>query len=77
MRDYREQRDPSGAHAALAWVQGGLDGGWIPSREHKGGMEGTIRVMASQMDSVGTRGRHRRTNGETWPPLSQPKGWES
>ncbi len=41
------------------WLQVGLDGGWIPSREQKGGMEGKIAVVASEVETVGKRGRHR------------------
>jgi hypothetical protein len=43
------------------WLQTGLDGGWIPSREQTGGMEGKIGVVASQVACVGKRGRHRLT----------------
>ncbi len=41
------------------WVQVGLDGGWVPSREQAGGMEGKIGVVASQVEPVGNHGRHR------------------
>lgn len=41
------------------WLQVGLDGGWLLSREQKGGMEGKIGVVASQMEKVGKHGRHR------------------
>jgi hypothetical protein len=41
------------------WLQVGLDGGWLPSREQTGGMEGKIGVVASQVDAVGKQGRHR------------------
>ena len=43
------------------WLQVGLDGRWLPSREQKGGMEGKIGVVASQVDAVGKQGRHRLT----------------
>jgi hypothetical protein len=43
------------------WLQVGLDGGWLPSCEQKGGMEGKIGVVASQVDAVGKHGRHRLT----------------
>jgi hypothetical protein len=36
----------------------GLDGGWVPSREGKGGMEGKVGVVASEVEDIG-RGRHR------------------
>ena len=55
----REPHEP-GLEAA-EWLQAGLDGGWIPSREQKGGMEGKIGVVASQVTPVGKRGRHRLT----------------
>jgi hypothetical protein len=42
-----------------AWLQVGLDGGWVPSREHQGGMEGKIGVVAAQVKAVGKHGRHR------------------
>lgn len=41
------------------WLQVGLDGGWVPSREQKGGMEGKIGVVASHLEPVGKHGRHR------------------
>jgi hypothetical protein len=42
-----------------SWLQVGLDGGWVPSREQQGGMEGKIGVVASHREPVGKRGRHR------------------
>src|SRR5579885_2732236 len=42
-----------------AWLQVGLDGGWVPSREQQGGMEGKIGVVAAHSEPVGTHGRHR------------------
>ncbi len=36
----------------------GLDGGWVPSRERKGGMEGKVGVVASEVEDIG-RGRRR------------------
>ena len=41
------------------WLQVGLDGGWVPSREQAGGMEGKMAVLASQVEAVGKHGRHR------------------
>src|SRR5512146_272919 len=41
------------------WLQVGLDGGWVASCEQTGGMEGKIAVLASQVEAVGKRGRHR------------------
>lgn len=40
-------------------LQVGLEGGWVPCRRQKGGMEGKIGVVASQVDLVGKQGRHR------------------
>jgi hypothetical protein len=40
-------------------MQVGRDGGWLPSREQKEGMEDKIGVVARQVDSVGKRGRQR------------------
>lgn len=37
----------------------GLDGGWIPSRDQSGGMEGKVGVVATEVLPVGRRGRHR------------------
>ena len=36
----------------------GLDGGWVPSREGKGGMEGKVGVVATEIQDIG-RGRRR------------------
>ncbi len=36
----------------------GLDGGWVPSREGKGGMEGKVGVVATAVEDIG-RGRRR------------------
>lgn len=36
----------------------GLDGGWVPSREQVGGMEGKVGVVATEVEAVGC-GRHR------------------
>ncbi len=37
----------------------GLDGGWVPSREQAGGMEGKVGVVATGMAPVGKCGRQR------------------
>jgi hypothetical protein len=37
----------------------GMDGGWIPSREQAGGMEGKVGVVATETEAVGRRGRQR------------------
>lgn len=36
----------------------GLDGGWVPSREQKGGMEGKVGVVATEIEDIG-HGRRR------------------
>jgi hypothetical protein len=36
----------------------GLDGGWVPSREGKGGMEGKVGVVATEVEAIG-HGRRR------------------
>jgi hypothetical protein len=46
---------------APPWLQVGLDGGWVASREQPGGMEGKIGVVAAQVEAVGKHGRHRLT----------------
>jgi hypothetical protein len=61
IRKQRGQHDPQRPEEQAQWLQTGLDGGWIPSREQAGGMEGKIGVVASQMDPVGKKGRHRLT----------------
>ncbi len=64
MAQIRAQREQS-AHTPKSeqpeLLQVGLDGGWLPSREQKGGMEGKIGVIASQAEAVGKHGRHRLT----------------
>ncbi len=48
----------------------GLDGGWVPSREQRGGMEGKVRVVAAGSQPVGKHGRQRLTppalRGDLW-----------
>ena len=64
MTQIRAQREHSSSPVqpqAPAWLQVGLDGGWVPSREQPGGMEGKIGVVASHIEVVGKRGRHRLT----------------
>jgi hypothetical protein len=36
----------------------GLDGGWVPSRDQRGGMEGKVGVLATEVEAIG-HGRHR------------------
>lgn len=59
IRAQRTQADSSGAQGKAECLQVGLDGGWLPSREQTGGMEGKIGVVASQVEAVGQQGRHR------------------
>ena len=61
IRAQREQSHPEAKQEQPECLQVGLDGGWLPSREQKGGMEGKIGVVASQVETVGKRGRHRLT----------------
>jgi hypothetical protein len=61
IRAQREQSHPEAKQEPPEYLQVGLDGGWLPSREQKGGMEGKIGVVASQVEAVGKRGRHRLT----------------
>jgi hypothetical protein len=61
LRHQREQSHTCRRLEPPEWLQVGMDGGWLPSREQKGGMEGKIGVIASQRDPVGKRGRHRLT----------------
>lgn len=37
----------------------GLDGGWVPSRDQPGGMEGKVGVVATEREAIGRRGRQR------------------
>jgi hypothetical protein len=55
----REQSGHTAQQEQPELLQVGLDGGWPPSREQTGGMEGKIGVVASQVDTVGKLGRHR------------------
>lgn len=59
IRAQRTARAQEGHQEPPECLQVGLDGGWIPSREQKGGMGGKIGVIASQVDAVGKHGRHR------------------
>src|SRR5579863_9483444 len=52
IRAQRTQREREGQPNQADWLLVGLDGGWIPSRDQKGGMEGKIGVIASQVDQV-------------------------
>jgi len=61
--DVRAQREASlagplagGAGPDMLLV--GMDGGWVPSRERKGGMEGKVGVVATEVEDIGG-GRRR------------------
>jgi len=65
-RAQREQRHAGAgvcraATVAPARLTVGLDGGWLPSREQAGGMEGKVGVVATGVEAVGKHGRHRLT----------------
>lgn len=65
VRKQREAQVRQGAHQKLeppALLLVGLDGGWIKSREQKGGMEGKVGVIVSEMDPLGKRGRRRMSS---------------
>ena len=47
--------------AAPDWLLVGLDGGWVPSRDQPGGMEGKVGVVATAAEPVGRHGRRRLT----------------
>lgn len=57
----RHQRlgTPLSAVAPPARLIVGLDGGWVPSREQTGGMEGKVAVVATGAQPVGRHGRQR------------------
>jgi hypothetical protein len=57
----RERLGERNAPAPPTRLVVGLDGGWLPSCEQHGGMEGKIGVVATGIEPVGKRGRHRLT----------------
>jgi Uncharacterised protein family (UPF0236) len=57
----RERAQPGATSAAPSCLLVGLDGGWVPSREQGGGMEGKVGVVATGNAPVGKRGRQRLT----------------
>lgn len=59
MRAQREQSFPASKQIPPEWLQVGLDGGWVSSREQKSGMEGKSGVVASHIEPVGKHGRQR------------------
>jgi transposase len=59
IRRERALTAPAAKSEPPEWLQVGLDGGWVPSREQKGGMEGKIGVVATHVEPVGKHGRHR------------------
>ncbi len=54
----RVHASPEGRPEPSEWLQVGLDGGWLPSREQKGGQD--------QQDWG--RCQSNRLSGQTWPP---------
>jgi hypothetical protein len=54
----RGRRPPAAAPAPPARLLVGLDGGWVPSREQPGGMEGKVGVLATGAARAGA-GRRR------------------
>ena len=59
LRRERALTESAANSAPPEWLLVGLDGGWVPSCEQKGGMEGKIGVVATQVEAVGKHGRHR------------------
>jgi len=59
IRAQRERSFQGAKGQPSEWMQVGLDGGWVPSCEQSGGMEGKIGVVACQAEPVGKHGRHR------------------
>jgi hypothetical protein len=59
----RRQRlgEERSAVAAPTRLTVGLDGGWLPCREQRGGMEGKVGVVATGVETVGKHGRQRLT----------------
>lgn len=47
------------APPAPAFVVVGMDGGWVPSRDTKDGMEGKVGVVATAAQVISARGRRR------------------
>jgi hypothetical protein len=61
-REQRVSQQIRRGHApAPARLVVGLDGGWVPSREQPGGMEGKVGVVATGTTPVGKHGRQRLT----------------
>lgn len=61
IRAQREHSQDTRLPNSVEWLQVGLDGGWLPSREQPGGMEGKMGVVAGQIERVGKQGHHRLT----------------
>jgi hypothetical protein len=60
MVDVRAQRDAPGRDGPVVErLVVGLDGGWTPSRDQAGGMEGKVGVVSTGSEAVGKHGRHR------------------
>jgi hypothetical protein len=69
LRGQRQASGPTPKREPPAMVQVGLDAGWLPSCEQKGGMQGKIGVVASQVDAVGKHGRHRLSKRRSVAPF--------
>jgi hypothetical protein len=57
-REQAHRRPPTAVPPCLIV---GLDGGWVPSREQAGGMEGKVGVVATGVAPMGKHGRQRLT----------------
>jgi hypothetical protein len=58
-RELEERLAAKGAPKGPKLLLIGLDGGWIPSRDRPGGMEGKVGVVATDPRPIGRAGRHR------------------
>ena len=66
-RSITRRSPPSPAARGAGW---GLDGGWIPSRDQDGGMEGNVAVVATGSVPAGQQGRHRLTPRRSVAPFA-------
>ncbi len=67
IRAQREQSEHTPKQEQPDLLQVGLDGGWLPSREHKGGMEGKIGVVTRKPRGCGqTRAASARLRATLW-----------
>lgn len=58
VRKEREDRPGGGREKDPELLLVGMDGGWVPSREGSGGMEGKVGVVATEVEVLG-KGRRR------------------